>query len=125
MYLEGTDDVQMPPSDFFYFKSYAPIYFDVCFPAEAFEMLGRESAGEVDVQGLQYPYLSMSICHFVARLFGLKWKSVRVLYFGESGKHKKVAFFTCVNITCSFSKVSAGLPGLCSSSPTMYLKVPP
>ncbi len=41
----------------FNFHSYLPIYFDVCFCTEAFEILGQESAREVDVQGLQYPYL--------------------------------------------------------------------
>jgi hypothetical protein len=37
------------------FNSYLPIYFDVCFSTEAFDIFGWESAGEVDVQGLMYP----------------------------------------------------------------------
>ncbi len=35
------------------YNSYLPIYFDVCFSAEASEFLGQKSAGGVDVQGLQ------------------------------------------------------------------------
>ncbi len=123
--LEGTDNRQFPPSQFL---NLIPTFqfFYVCFSTEAFEILGWESAWEVDVRDLQYPYLSMFICHFVARIFGCKWNSVHLSYFGESGKHWKwLDFFSRVSITYSFSKVSAGLPGLCFSSATMYSKVPP
>ncbi len=40
--------------------------------ATAFDVLGTNNAGELDTYGYQYPILSISIPHFVARIFGCK-----------------------------------------------------
>ena len=40
--------------------------------ATAFDVFGTDNAGELDTCGFQYPLLSTSILHFVARIFGRK-----------------------------------------------------
>jgi hypothetical protein len=40
--------------------------------ATAFDVFGIDNAGELDTWGFQYPLLSISILHFVARIFGRK-----------------------------------------------------
>jgi hypothetical protein len=39
--------------------------------ATAFDVFGTNNAGELDTCGFQYPILSISILHFVARIFGV------------------------------------------------------
>jgi hypothetical protein len=91
------------------------IFFFWC-AATAYDVLGTSNAGELDKCGFQYPVLSISILHFLERNFGCKQYSFALLYAGESGKHQYwQAIFTCVNITFNFSKVRAGLPGVCLS----------
>ncbi len=82
----------------------------------AFDIFGTDNAGELVTCGFQYPLLSISILHFVARIFGYKWYNFALLNAGDSGKHQNLqAIFTLVNITYNFSKVRVGLPGVCSS----------
>jgi hypothetical protein len=38
--------------------------------ATAFDVFGINNAGELNTCGFQYPLLSISILHFVARIFG-------------------------------------------------------
>jgi hypothetical protein len=40
--------------------------------ATAFDVFGTYNAGELDKCGFQHPLLSISILHFVARIFGCK-----------------------------------------------------
>jgi hypothetical protein len=40
--------------------------------ATAFHIFGTDNAGELITCGFQYPLLSISILHFVARIFGHK-----------------------------------------------------
>jgi hypothetical protein len=40
--------------------------------ATAFDIYGTDNAGELVTCGFQYPLLSISILHFVARIFGHK-----------------------------------------------------
>jgi hypothetical protein len=40
--------------------------------ATAFDVLVTDTTGELDTCGFQYPVLSISILHFVARIFGPK-----------------------------------------------------
>ena len=66
----------------------------------ALDILGTDNDEEFDTCGLQYPYLSISILHLVARILGLRCKSFCLLNVEESGKHQKLlAFFTLVNMT--------------------------
>ena len=89
-------------------------------------MLGTDNEEEFDSCGLQYPDLSITILHFVARILGRNWNSFCVLKVGERGKHQtRLAFFTLVNMTHSFSNVRAGLPRVCLNNAMMYSKVPP
>ncbi len=85
--------------------------------ATAFDIFGTYNAGElVTTCGFQYPLSSISILHFMARIFGCKIYNFALLNAGDSGKHHYVqAIFTLVNITYNFSKVRVGLPGECSS----------
>ena len=84
--------------------------------ATAFDVFGTNNAGELDTCGFQYPLSSISILHFVARIFGCKLYNFALLNAGDSGKHQNLqAIFTLVNITYNFSKVRVGLPGVCSS----------
>jgi hypothetical protein len=48
------------------------LHFPFLHAATAFDVLGTDNAGELDTCGFQYPLLSISILHFVARIFGLK-----------------------------------------------------
>ncbi len=58
------------------------------------------------------PTSSISILHFVARIFGRKLYNFALLNAEDSGKHQNCqAIFTLVNITHNFSKVRVGLPG--------------
>jgi len=92
----------------------------------ALDIFGTDNVEEFDTCGFQYPYLSISILHLVARIFGLRCKSFCLLNVEESGKHQKLlAFLTLVNMTYRFSNDRAGLPGVCLSNAMMYLKVPP
>jgi hypothetical protein len=66
----------------------------------ALDIFGTDNNDEFDTCGFQYPYLLISILHLVARIFGLKCKSICLLNVEESGKHQKLlAFFTLVNMT--------------------------
>jgi hypothetical protein len=47
-------------------------YFLFLRAATAFDVFGTNNAGELDTCGVQYPLLSISILHFVARRFGRK-----------------------------------------------------
>jgi hypothetical protein len=40
--------------------------------ATAFDVFGIDNAGELNTCGFQHPLLSISILHFVARIFGHK-----------------------------------------------------
>ena len=83
--------------------------------ATAFDVFGTNNAGELVTCGFQYPLSSISILHFVARIFGHKLYNFALLNAGDSGKHQNLqAIFTLVNITYNFSKVRVGLPGVCS-----------
>ncbi len=84
--------------------------------ATAFDIFGTDNAKELLTCGFQYPSLPISILQFIARIFGHKWYNFALLNAGESGNHQNLqAFFTLVNSTYNFSKVSVGLPGVCSS----------
>jgi hypothetical protein len=84
--------------------------------ATAFDIFGTDNAGELVTCGFQYPFSSISILHFAARIFGRKSYNFALLNAGDSGKHQNLqAIFTLVNITYNFSKVRVGLPGECSS----------
>jgi hypothetical protein len=84
--------------------------------ATAFDIFGTDNAGELVTCGFQYPLSSISILHFVARIFGRKLYNFALLNAGDSGKHQNLkAIFTLVNITYNFAKVRVGLPGECSS----------
>jgi hypothetical protein len=61
------------------------IYF--LWAAPAFDIFGTDNAGELVTCGFQYPLLSISILHFVARIFGRKLYNVALLNAGDSGKH--------------------------------------
>ena len=66
----------------------------------ALDIFGSDNNDEFDTCGFQYPYLSISILHLVARILGLRCKSFCLLNVEERGKHRKLlAFFTLVNIT--------------------------
>jgi hypothetical protein len=98
-------------NDFFYVPQQLLIYF------------GTDNAGELVTCGFQYPLSSISILHFVARLYGCKLYNFALLNAGDSGKHQNLqAIFTLVNITYNFSK---GRPGECSSKAMIQSKVPP
>ncbi len=84
--------------------------------ATAFDIFGTDNAEEMVTCGFQYPLSSISILHFVARIFGGKLYKFALLNAGDSAKHQNLqAIFTLVNITYNFSKVRVGLPGECSS----------
>ncbi len=84
--------------------------------ATAFDIFGNDNAGELVTCGFQYPLASISILHFVARIFGRKLNNFALLNAGDSGKHQNLqAIFTLVNITYNFSKVRVGLPEECLS----------
>ncbi len=84
--------------------------------ATSFDIFGTSNAGELVTCDNQYPLSSISILHFVARIFGPKLYNFALLNAGDSGKHQNLqASFTLVNITYNFSKVRVGLPGECSS----------
>jgi hypothetical protein len=84
--------------------------------ATAFDIFGTKNAGELFTCGFQYPLSSISILHFVARIFGRKLYNFALLNAGDSGKHQNLqAIFILVNITYNFLKVRVGLPGVCSS----------
>ena len=94
--------------------------------ATAFDIFGTNNAGELVTCGFQYPLSSISILHFVARIFGHKWYNFALLNAGDSGKHQNLqAIFTLVDITSNFSKVRVGLPGVCLSKAMILSKVPP
>ncbi len=40
--------------------------------ATAFDIFGTDNAGELVTCGFQFPFLSISILHFVASIFGCK-----------------------------------------------------
>jgi hypothetical protein len=66
----------------------------------ALDIFGTDNNDGFDTCGFQYTYLSMSILHLVARIFGLRCTSFCLLNVEESGKHQKLlAFFTLVNMT--------------------------
>ncbi len=66
----------------------------------AFDIFGTDNNDEFDTCSFQYPYLSISNLHLVARIFGLRCKSFCLLNVEESGKHRTLlAFFTLVNMT--------------------------
>jgi hypothetical protein len=52
----------------------------------AFDIFGTDNAEELNTCGFQYPSLSISILHFVARIFGRNWYNFALLNDGESGK---------------------------------------
>jgi hypothetical protein len=82
--------------------------------ATAFDIFGTNNTGEEATCGFQYPLSSISILHFVARIFGHKLYNFALLNAGDSGKHQNLqAFYTLVNITYNFSKVRVGLPEEC------------
>jgi hypothetical protein len=84
--------------------------------ATAFDIFGTNNAGELVTCGFQYPLSSISILHFVARVFGHKLYNFALLNAEDSGKDQNLqAIFTLVNITYNFSKVGVGLPGVCLS----------
>ncbi len=58
--------------------------------ATAFDIFGTDNAEELITCGFQYPLLSISILHFMARIFGRKWYNFALLNAGESGKHQKL-----------------------------------
>jgi hypothetical protein len=47
-------------------------YFLFLHAVTAFDVLGTDNAEELEICGFQYPLLSISIFHFVARIFGRK-----------------------------------------------------
>ena len=53
------------------------------------DVLGTDNEKESDTCGLQYPDLSISILHLVARILGRICKSFCLLNIDESGKHRK------------------------------------
>jgi hypothetical protein len=63
-------------------------YFLFLRAATAFDVLGTDNVGELNIYGLQYPLSSISILHFVARIFYRKWYSFAFLNAWESGKHQ-------------------------------------
>jgi hypothetical protein len=84
--------------------------------ATAFDVFGTDNAGELVTCGFQYPFSSISILHFVARIFGRMLYNFALLNAGDSGNHQNLqAIFTFVNITYKFSKVRVGLSGVCLS----------
>jgi hypothetical protein len=84
--------------------------------AIAFDIFGTNNAGESVTCGFQYSISSISILHFVARIFGRNLYNFALLNAGDSGKRQNLqAIFTLVNITYNFSKVRVGLPGVCLS----------
>ncbi len=69
------------------------------YAATAFDVFGIDNAGELNTCGFQYPLLSISILHFVARILGRKWYSFALLNAEQSGKQQnRQAIFTRVNI---------------------------
>ncbi len=73
--------------------------------ATAFDIFGTDNAGELVTCGFQFPLSSISILHFVARIFGCKVYNFALLNAGDSGKHQNLqATFTLVNITYLFLK---------------------
>jgi hypothetical protein len=73
--------------------------------ATAFDVFGTDNAGELVTCGFQYPLSSISILHFVARIFGCKLYNFALFNAGDSGKHQNLqAIFTLVNIIYNFSK---------------------
>ncbi len=76
------------------------LYFIFLRAATAFDIFGTDNAGELVTCGFQYPLSSISILHFVARIFGRKLYNFALLDTGDSGKHKNFhAIFTLVNIS--------------------------
>ena len=66
----------------------------------AFDIFGTDNAGELVTCDFQHPLLSISILHFVVRIFGRKLYNFALLNAGNSGKHQNLqAIFTLVNIT--------------------------
>ncbi len=55
--------------------------------ATAFDIFGTNNAGELVTCGFQCPLSSISILHFVARIFGRKLYNFALLNAGDSGKH--------------------------------------
>jgi hypothetical protein len=58
--------------------------------ATAFDIFGTDNAGELVTCGFQYPLSSISIFHFVARIFGRKLYNFALLNAGDSGKHQNL-----------------------------------
>jgi len=54
-----------------------------------FDVLGTNNEKESDTCGLQYPDLSISNLHLVARILGCICKNFSLLNIDESGKHRK------------------------------------
>ncbi len=55
--------------------------------AIAFDIFGTDNAGELFTYGFQYPLSSISILHFVARIFGRKLYNVALFNAGDKCKH--------------------------------------
>ncbi len=53
--------------------------------ATAFDIIGTDNAGELIACGFQYPLSSISILHFVARIFGRKLYNFALLNAENSG----------------------------------------
>ncbi len=58
--------------------------------ATAFDIFGTNNAGILVTCGFQYPPSSISILHFVARIFGCKLYNFALLNAGDSGKHQNL-----------------------------------
>jgi hypothetical protein len=124
--LEGTDNGQFPPSQFL-----------ILIPTFLFILMFvfLQKPLKFWVEKVLEKWMSkVSSIHVCQCAFAILWQGfyvtngkVFVCHILENVANIKndLLFFTCVNITHSFSKVSAGLPGLCSGSAMMYLKVPP
>jgi hypothetical protein len=58
--------------------------------ATVFDIFGTDNSGEVLTCGFQYRFSSISILHFVARIFGHKLYNFALLNAGDSGKHQNL-----------------------------------
>ncbi len=64
----------------------------ICFlcAATAFDIFGTNNAGELVTCGFQYPLSSISILHFVARIFVHKLYNFALSNAGDKGKHQNL-----------------------------------
>ncbi len=87
------------------------IFFSGC---NSFWYFWYQQCRRISYMWFPIPTSSISILHFVARIFWRKLYNFALLNAEDSGKHQNLqAIFTLLNITYDFSKVIVGLPGVC------------